>query len=548
MIAVGVILFLTLYIEIAPYLNWWLPRFMDIQMYSKIYMLLDLQLLFIAAALIIKSIIFGIVQLLRGKPDAHTITAVVLIVNLILWFVTYFTLTSGHILHLYNTVALLCVFCQCYYNHISLKKEILSFNIISSKKTKYALKPLGDADPEHDAFYHMTAEESDIERAVQTDFVDDFFARTGKLQRDDKILRILLPLSVLLAVVLLVVCYLTDKNSTVSLPVTAMALTIIAAMPASMYFMSILPMYNASKSAFDLECALIGNAGLAEYKDVAIVTIDDVEVYPSTSVKVSSVRVYGSNRIDEVILDAACIFSRLGGPLRDVFSTSINDEQIKLKQVRFEEFDNNGFRARVNGKVIYVGSGDYIKQYGYEPTADENGHDGVYIKGGGSIMYLTYEDQIAAKFYIKYTIDPLFEQLLRSLQHAGICVSVRTFDPNINNRLLSRHIDTEKYPIKIIRNSNTSEAPRIYKNISSGLVSRSNIKSLLQTVVLCSKIHQVQNVNKILGVLSFVVGVLLVAILTLSDSLPNITAGHLVLFQVFWLIPLALLSAIGTKN
>ena len=546
MIAVGVMLVLMLYIEIAPYLSWWLPRFMKLGMYDKIYMLLDLQILVIAAALIIKNIIFGFMQLFRGKPDAHTITSMVLLVNVILWFVTFFTLRSDHTLHLYSTVAMLCIFCQCYYNHISLKKEILSFNIISSKKIKYALKPLGESVPEHDAFYQVIADESDMQRVVQTDFVDDFFARTGKLQRDDKILRILLPLSVLIAVVLLVVCYLMGRDVTMS--IAAMALTIIAAMPASMYFMSMLPTYNASKSAFDLECALVGNAGLAEYKDISVVTIDDVEVFPSTSVKVSSVRVYGSNRIDEVIFDAACVFSRLGGPLRDVFSTSINDEQIKTKPVRFEEFDNGGFRARVNGKIIYIGSGEYIRQYGYEPTADDNGQDSVYIKGGGCIMYLTYEDQIAAKFYIKYGVDPLFEQLLRSLQHAGICVSVRTFDPNITNKLLSRNINTEKYSIKIIKNSDINEAPRTYKNISSGIISRSTIKNLLQSIVLCSKISQVQNINKILGVLSFAIGVLLVAVLVISNSMANITAGHLLLFQIFWLIPLALLSSIGTKN
>ena len=57
--------------------------------------------------------------------------------------------------------------------------------------------------------------------------------------------------------------------------------------------------------------------------------------------------------------------------------------------------------------------------------------DMLETSGEASIMYMVCDDVVSAKMYVQYTIDPDFEFALRRLYKAGICIGIKTFDPNV---------------------------------------------------------------------------------------------------------------------
>ena len=92
-----------------------------------------------------------------------------------------------------------------------------------------------------------------------------------------------------------------------------------ASMPAAMIVAGCYPFYRANRAAYENESTIIGEGSVDEYSGASVVSFDDVNVFPSTNVKVHNVKLYNNSRIDKVLYYAASVFSKTGGPLADVF-------------------------------------------------------------------------------------------------------------------------------------------------------------------------------------------------------------------------------------
>ena len=79
-----------------------------------------------------------------------------------------------------------------------------------------------------------------------------------------------------------------------------------------------------------------------------------------------------------------------------------------------------------------------MEKQDYEPPYDAE--DKKIEESSVGIMYIAYQGQLAAKVYVQYTIDNEFEQILAQLYKTGMCVGIKSFDPNIDDVLLSKKI------------------------------------------------------------------------------------------------------------
>ena len=55
-------------------------------------------------------------------------------------------------------------------------------------------------------------------------------------------------------------------------------------------------------------------------------------------------------------------------------------------------------------------------------------------------MLVTMNDMLIAKVYVRYRISEQFNSLLRDMYRAGMCVGIKTVDPNITTALLERTV------------------------------------------------------------------------------------------------------------
>ena len=322
-------------------------------------------------------------------------------------------------------------------------------------------------------------------------------------------------------------------GGTVYESVTTAFMTTTFTVPLAAFVIYSYPLYKASKDAYDADSAIIGEVSLGEYSGSSVISFEDKEVFPSGGVKVTSIKVYGNNRIDEIIYSLASAFMKIGGPLADVFSQATHDlghsDEVELIEVTIDDV------------VVYIGKASYMEKKDYDPPYDNEGKQRDQSASVG-VLYIAYSGQLAAKVYVQYTIDAEFEAILAQLYKTGLCVGIKSFDPNIDDLLLAKKIKAMKYPVKVIRARTVEDIPHVFERCDSGIVSKRSVKSLLKTVALCERVTGVIKTNLIVKVLAILIGIIVMAFICAFGGGASIPSLYVMLYQLFFIIPVLVIS------
>lgn len=293
--------------------GWQLLNALDPEVYPVVFTLVDLQLVLFIAALSAGRVWNGFKNMCKMRPTPESLTGVLVLFS-ILYSAAICFVSPVRNLHLFNFPVALCAFLHLIYAYMLLKREIMSFKVVSSKKTKFVLDALDDEESvrEREMFGEYISDAPDILKIKRTAFVDGFVRRTDAYPRMFGILRAVLPIVLLLAALCFTAGYLMSEDLYRGISVGY--LTLLLCMPVSAFLSFGYPLFRAAKLAFGQESAIIGDRSVEEYADASVISFEDKEVFPSYGIKVRSVKVYGSNRIDNIIYNAASVYSELGGP------------------------------------------------------------------------------------------------------------------------------------------------------------------------------------------------------------------------------------------
>lgn len=518
-----------------------LPGVLNPAAYPVVYIMIDLQLLVLCCALIWKSLYNGIRALIKLNPIPESMTAVIIAVTFIYHIAISFSGFNGSI-RLFNFSVILCVFLTLMFEFLNLKREIFSFNIVSAKKLKYAVVDLKaeESTLENDAFSEYLPKNPSMFKINRVKFVDSFMKRMNKSAKNLIILKAILPLCVIIGMIFWIVAAVSSKSGYAGLSSGYAAF--LMCIPFSALFTFSYPFFKASKEAFEIDSAIIGEEALEEYSEASSISFEDKDVFPSYGVKVKSVKVYGDNRIDKILYCASSLFRKVGGPLGDVFDMATL-ELGHSDNVELIESAPDGLEMTVDGQHVFVGRASYLRENNFMPIYDQD-DDTAENSGEVSIMYMVSNDEVVAKMYIQYMIDPDFEFTLRQLYKAGICVGIKTFDPNIDDRLLSMRIQTSKYPVKVLRCRDLNDVSETMKRADSGIVSKNSSRSLLQTLAMCGKVLHVKKTGIVIKVFSVIISILIMIFLLAFGQTPNLSSLYISLYQIFWIIPMYVFAKI----
>lgn len=509
------------------------------QYFPVVNVMVGLQILLIGFAVMYKNVISGAIGLINKKPTPDSILPLLLVISVIYSICACF-FTPGLMFRTHFFPASLCLLLSAVGNRLDLHREIMTFNIVSSKRGKFALEKLDldEAELETRAFDGFLPKQPDIFKINKTSFVDGYFRRTKAYPSGKAVIGAVIPISLVLTLITFFICLFTSKSGDRSVQTAYLLFSL--SLPGAMFFTYCLPSFKASKNCYSDKSAFIGETAFDEYTSAASISFDDREVFPTGGVKLRSVKVFGSGRIDTVIYDMASIYSILGGPLSDVLNVATADighsEDSEVLKI-----DNNGVEALVDGHHLYAGKADYIRRNGYVPVSDPDDED-IEETGDISIMYLVCDDELIAKLYVRYRIDPEFESMLKTLYKSGICVGIKTVDPNINDDMLSTRIKLAKYPVRVLKYSDVADTKHGQERTDSGIVSRKSAKALLRTFTVCDKVKHIIRTNIALNFIAMLIGILItVAVVTLG-TVSSVGSVYVGLYQIFWLIPMYLMS------
>lgn len=518
---------------------------LDPSVFPVVHSMVSLQLCFFVLAFAYKTVLSGFKSLFSFKPTAKSALALVTMFTVIYHAAFCFLYNGGDVVFCTFPIAL-GVLVTIISDYMSLKRDIYSFNIVASKRIKYFISEIGEDEEslERTTFAEYIDEDSNVSRVSKASFIDGFFHRTKESTRPIPVLRAILPLPVAIAIFFFI--FSTFVRNDPYLGLTSAYISMMLSTPITLMLVTAIPFYRASKIAYEQGGAIIGEDSLEEYSDVAAISFDDKDVFPSGGVKIRSIKVYNNNRIDRVIYNVASLFKHIGGPLADVYSIATKDFECS-DDVEIMDIQEDGIEAVISGKHIFLGRESFLVRNNFTPVLDQEDRR-IEASTGTSITFLVTNDEVAAKIYTSYSIDPGFAAIAKQLYRAGMCLGIKTFDPGIDDTLLGRFIDLAKYPVKVIKCRSMADKLATEEKADSGIVSKKSARSLLKTLSLCEKVNSCSKTGTFVAMLSVIIGFAISAFLLFQGLSGSVNGIYVALYQLFWLIPTVIISQLNVNR
>lgn len=530
---------LLLVFENLPVIGYQFASFLDPAVYPVVYVMVDLQLLLLCLAPAVDQIFFGFAKLFKGKPVPESMLSIASLLSIVYSVMIAKTATPPTEPVMFNLPVAFCSVMTLIYAYLTIKREIFSFNVISSKKPKFALRRLSskDATMEVAAFGNEGEEMGDVLKIEKTSFIDGYFYRTESANKSNSTI-IFMCLILTLALAALLGGYMGMMNNTVTDCISFGYTAFVAAVPLTVLFSYSYPFYKANLDSYENDSTIVGENSLEEYSGASVISFDDKLVFPSVGVKVQNIKIYNNYRFDRVLYYAASVFAKTGGPLADIFELATM-EMGYSEDVLLTGIGDGFIQTEVNGKSIIFGRAYDLETLGIE-IPDEIKYDDDDFDSDVSVMYMVFKGKPVAKMNILYSLDSDFEYIVKQLAGSGMSVCVKTLDPNIDEEMIKQRVKIDKYPMRVIRYASLDEVASETERSDSGIVARGSAGSLLRTVTYCDKVLEVKRTTSFIGLLATIITVIILAVVLLTGNMVHVRSVFALVNHLFWLIPMAI--------
>ncbi len=517
------------------------PAIFETGRYGIVYALSMLQLMFFGVIFNFDGVkrAFNSLKPSQARPEA--LAALTLCVCTLHTVLSITLVPNNPQLVSYCTVGCLSLVMLSVNSFIKAYTALTSFCIAASKKPKFSTTELDATSAEAGAFAKYLERDTTIFTVSKNSFMSGFFKKIFAVPKAT-LSSVKLGLA---GIIVGIVCGIFSGliSSDVYHGVTTGACVMLAAFPVNLLLATALPHLVFSLKASLNKTAFIGEAACDAYTEAGILSFDDTEVFPAKSVKVSSIRTYSDSRIDKVIIYMARVFDKLGGPLSYVFANSVQGNEEIVGEAQIVEHCENGLRVKIDGMEILLGNSNFFRLF--DITTPSDNIDESFLQSRGSIMYMSVDGEMAAKFYIKYTMNPGFEKILHSLYDAGICVGIKTLDPCINTSLVTGNLKSTNYPVSVIKKQYEENARELEEASFGSLVSLTGIHNFLKGFVSLDKLRNIYRTNNIVGTVCAILSVIITAALTLTGAVGTLSVSFFVLLQLLWCLPAIMFTFIG---
>lgn len=543
LIMVFILMLSSFYTEVAPSLG--LPHFKVFEPGKTgiIFLLFDLQLLFAAVIIKLNSVCKGAAGLFSGIPTAESVGFVSVIAATIHTVSLAVADPSGNRMVPVCSVACFSILILALKDFFHARIEYMSFRIVSSDSEKYAFKDLSAAaEKTPDEISKFVPEGSTVLDIRKIKFYDRFFERNANPAPADHNTSAIIFVALGVALIASAIYCIVNKEP-VYTAFCSFSTIVLASVQACMLICTSLPEFAFADRASKRKCALVGHDICEEFSNVSVVSFKDTEVFSPKEIKVTNIRTYGDTRIDSVIVTMARIFGKIGGPLSSVFTNSISGISFENDGMKIVDVAPDGLWLKIDGDNIYVGTASYMAENNFDILPDAA--DDSFRQTNGGILYLASSERVLAKFYIKYTLNPGFESVLRTLYTQGICARIKTLDPCINNDFIRASLRRPECLFSVVKTAEAGEMEKEEESLSSGIVSISGESSLIHSFLLVKKMRGVIRINNCIKIFAFIISLALSVFALLGGSL-ILPAAVILLIQIFWLIPVFITTKLSS--
>ena len=506
-----------------------MPGIFDWKAFPLSHIMISLQFLVIAAAVSLKPIAKGIADAFCLRPTPYSVAGISVLVNLAYTIVVASVLPDGFVL--FNFPAALAVTAATAYEYALWLIERKCFDCISSDNGQlYAL--VGDFEGQRPFGDEPT------QRAYRTDFVKNYFDRTGKRSKEYKYLSVLIPASVLAGLLAMAIVWIAtgDGNSGGAAAMLVMGF----ALPVGVMGTFSLPLLAVILSLKG-RGAIIGHSAADEYEKTRFVTFDETDLFPTIKTTYIDLKPSGNRNISEVLGKTSRLFRSIGGPL----SRMVEGKDIRpgAPEAEITGIFDDGISAIVDSSEMLVGGARFMELKGVDLSAPRDHRD---ADPAGEILYVAIEGRLAARYYIKYLPDEDLVSAVNSLGDRGICVGLRTRNPGVNSRIIEARCPELKYKVYTIKSvpDEERELDSYRGTVDSGIVVKDRAAGLARPLAAAISLKKYYKLDRILRFVLAALGAVIFAATAIMGRITDISSALVAAYQLAGLIPPAVAAAI----
>ena len=210
----------------------------------------------------------------------------------------------------------------------------------------------------------------------------------------------------------------------------------------------VIPAFASSMRLTDRGIALTGRKMIKKYGGENAVVFNDLHLFKKCEPKNVGFVCYEEGKTAAVLAALGILYSRIGGPMCEVFSNV--PEEYAARRIRVRRITRSGVEAVIDkSHILVVGDAEFMRRYGIVFPSSE----GQARNGRNTTLYVSYDGRATAKLTAVYKVEPLFDMLIERLAKEGIHCVIETYDPMISAELISRVRPFKGAPVNVVHKS-----------------------------------------------------------------------------------------------
>ena len=419
-----------------------------------------------------------------------------------------------------------------------------NFHFITSLEDKYTIENIVNTVDAEVITRGLIAEKPVIKTSIKTDFPTNFLEISCKNEPADKTAKVMFPLALFLSTALLVAVGINDNfNSAIN---TALCALVMAFPVGSLYLTNSL-LSDISLNLKGYGSRVCGCEGAVMAYDANTMVIEAADLFGINSCEIHGIKTFNGAKVDDAILQAAAIMLQTKSPLSHVFDSVIIGKQSILPVVEGVTYEEKmGTSAWIYKRKVLVGNRDLLLTHGVRVPKES--FEKKYTVKGRSALYLAVDGDIQAMFVVSYSAEPELKRELRKLEKSGITIIVKSSDPYINEQSLAALFGVPEGFIRVMNYS----AAKVFDKYSNMHVEKSpayvvhngTALGFVSAMRAAEIIVSLQKLISFLSIFGAVMGLVVVAMLSLLGAYSQITVFSVIAFQTIWSVFMLLLSKI----
>ena len=296
-----------------------------------------------------------------------------------------------------------------------------------------------------------------------------------------------------------------------------------------------LPYRKLSQRLSRAGAALFGWEGAAKCGQGGVI-VTDGDLFPTGSVTVAQVKVFGSASTEKVVGYAASMLRAMDCGLTRTFHDLLRAQGALYRDVAGLEWHEGGASGVIRGREVLVGTSAYMHLMEVTLPPGYNIKNAVFCAIGG---------QLAGMFLLNYAMSDAVNPSLSTLMKAGLFPVLATRDPNLIPALLEQKfklpVDKLEFPPVDRRLELSSREPE-EDGEPVALLSREGLGVYCDALVGGRRLRQAVRWGLIFALAGSAVGLCLTFYLTSIGAYASLTATNFLIFMAAWLVPEVLIA------